>query len=125
MSYQAGMRWPPLMVTGRSGAWGITNRTAPTADRSRALTRGTKSSPLAPRPCKMITLATAGSPVWASMVKVVWVMVSTPVNAGGRHHRRHIHRGLVRTGHRPAGQQGVHGGHHKHGQQGGQGHATR
>ena len=60
MSYQAGITMPPLMVTGICGACGNTKRVGRSAGRPSSGTTGSKSWPLAPRPCSQITLATAG-----------------------------------------------------------------
>ena len=51
MSYHARIRWPPLIVTGRTGAWGKTKRTASDAGRRSSGTSDSKSWPSAPSPC--------------------------------------------------------------------------
>src|SRR5688572_17846212 len=68
MSYQARMRMPLLMVTGRIGAWGKTKRTG-LLNRSSGTT-GSKSWPSAPRPCSQITAATGGEPVSISTASI-------------------------------------------------------
>src|SRR5712692_92031 len=61
MSYQARMRMPWLMVTGRTGACGNTKRTGFGSLSSG--TTGSKSCPSAPRPCSQITAAAGREPV--------------------------------------------------------------
>jgi hypothetical protein len=68
MSYQARMRMPWLMVTGRIGACGKTKRTG-LARRSSG-TIGSKSWPSAPRPCSQITVAAGFGPVSISMASM-------------------------------------------------------
>src|SRR5580765_5957432 len=67
MSYQARITYPPLIVTGCSGAWGNTKRTARPSNPSSGTT-GTKSLPSAPRPCIQITLEVGSGAVSISMV---------------------------------------------------------
>src|SRR5688572_3984980 len=61
MSYQARMRMPLLIVTGRIGACGNTKRTACSSSSSGTI--GSKSCPSAPRPCSQITAARGSGPV--------------------------------------------------------------
>src|SRR5687768_3527241 len=67
-SYHARIIMPLLIVTGRTGACGKTNRIAGAPSRSSSFTIGTKSLPSAPRPCSQMTLAAGLFPVSISMV---------------------------------------------------------
>ena len=60
MSYHARISMPPLMVTGRTGAWGNTYRTPSSPPFSSSAATGSKSCPSAPRPCSHTTAAVAG-----------------------------------------------------------------
>src|ERR1700729_411638 len=71
MSYQARMRMPPLMVTGRTGALGNTKRHARSRGRTISGTMGSKSCPSAPRPCSQITAALGFAAVSTSMVSSI------------------------------------------------------
>src|SRR5438876_953713 len=78
-SYQAGMTIPPLMVTGRAGAFGNTKRTM---GRPRKDTTGSKSWPSAPRPWSQTT-APRGSPrAWTSTQGSRSVPVAPPLGQG-------------------------------------------
>src|SRR5690606_6957237 len=68
MSYQARIGTPLLIVTGRTGACGKTNRIAGQSSRTSSGTSGTKSLPSAPRPCSQITAQRGSGPVSRSMV---------------------------------------------------------
>src|ERR1700730_16653363 len=57
MSYHARMTWPWLMVTGRRGAWGKTNRTGRRAGSRSAGTLGSNPWTAGPGPCIQITAA--------------------------------------------------------------------
>src|SRR5688500_9590879 len=61
MSYQARMRMPLLIVTGRTGACGKTKRTGCLSASSGTI--GSKSCPSAPRPCSQMTAARGSGPV--------------------------------------------------------------
>ena len=61
MSYQARMRMPWLMVTGRIGACGKTKRTGFFSLSSGTI--GSKSWPSAPRPCSQMIAASGLAPV--------------------------------------------------------------
>ena len=61
MSYQARICIPPLIVTGRSGAFGKTKCTG--ATKSNIGTIGSKSWASAPRPCIQITVPVVSGPV--------------------------------------------------------------
>jgi len=71
MSYQARMRMPLLMVTGRIGACGKTKRTG--RGTSSSGTMGSKSCPSAPRPCSQITAAPGSGPVSISIASMTRV----------------------------------------------------
>src|SRR5690554_156125 len=85
MSYQAGITMPPLMVTGSRGAWGRMKRTLASAGSESAGTRGSKSLPSAPRPCRMNTQASAGLPPFGSMISSPGWLMGLSL-AGKRHH---------------------------------------
>ena len=68
MSYQARMRMPWLIVTGRTGACGKMKRTAPGSSSSGTI--GSKSWPSAPRPCSQMTQAAGLGPVSISMASM-------------------------------------------------------
>src|ERR1700733_13519591 len=55
MSYHARIGMPPLIVTGRTGACGKTNRSAGQVRSTSSGTIGSKSCPSAPSPCSQIT----------------------------------------------------------------------
>src|ERR1700680_725892 len=74
-SYQARMDMPPLMVTGRTGAWGKTKRHARSPRRTISGTMGSKSCPSAPRPCSQMTAASGFAAVSTSMVYSIVVNV--------------------------------------------------
>src|SRR5712692_2648507 len=63
MSYQARITWPPLIVTGRIGACGNTNRTPGRAGKWSSGTTSTKSWPSAPSPCIQTMLAVGAGAV--------------------------------------------------------------
>src|SRR5881397_1664612 len=62
-SYQARITYPRLIVTGRIGAWGKTNRRASVSGSSSSATIGSKSWPSAPSPCIQMTDAAGRGPV--------------------------------------------------------------
>ena len=62
------MRMPLLIVTGRTGAWGKTKRTA--LDRRSSGTIGSKSWPSAPKPCSQMTAACGFDPLSISIVSI-------------------------------------------------------
>src|SRR5688572_19096664 len=66
-SYHARIIMPLLIVTGRTGACGKTNRIAGASSRPSSPTIGTKSLPSAPRPCSQMTAADGLLPVSTSM----------------------------------------------------------
>src|SRR5256884_1133810 len=66
-SYQARITYPRLIVTGRIGAWGKTNRRASVSGSSSSATIGSKSWPSAPSPCIQMTDATGCLPVSSSI----------------------------------------------------------
>src|SRR5690606_35892584 len=68
MSYQARIATPPLIVTGRTGACGNTNRTAGQPSRTSSGTIGRKSLPSAPRPCSQTTAQRGSGAVSCSRV---------------------------------------------------------
>src|SRR5882672_9436143 len=78
-SYQARMGMPPLMLTGRTGALGKTNRQARSPRRTISGTMGSKSCPSAPRPCSQITAALGLAAVSTSMVSSIVDNVQEPV----------------------------------------------
>ncbi len=82
MSYQARMRMPMLIVTGRIGACGKTKRTGVAAGRPSSGTIGSKSWPSAPRPCSQITAARGFGPVSISIVSRL--TISLAPTSGGR-----------------------------------------
>ncbi len=63
MSYQARIGTPPLIVTGCTGAWGNTKRSAGQPFATSSGTIGAKSLPSAPRPCSQRML-------WAGLAAV-------------------------------------------------------
>ena len=65
-SNQARIGMPPLMVTGRTGAFGSTNRQPGADGRSSSGTIGQKSPASAPRPCSQMTVLTGSGPVTRS-----------------------------------------------------------
>src|SRR5712692_512322 len=67
MSYHARITKPLLMVTGRIGACGKTNRRARPSGSGSSRTIGTKSQPSAPRPCSQMTLPAGSLPVASSI----------------------------------------------------------
>src|SRR5438105_8439660 len=67
MSYQARITKPLLIVTGRIGACGKTNRRARPSGSGSSRTIGTKSQPSAPRPCSQMTLPAGSLPVASSI----------------------------------------------------------
>src|SRR5688572_1098448 len=66
-SYHARIIIPLLIVTGRTGACGKTNRIAGAPARSSSFTIGTKSLPSAPSPCSQMTAAVGFLPVSTSI----------------------------------------------------------
>ena len=67
MSYQAGMTYPPLMVTGIRGALGKTKRIGAHPVRSSSGTIAAKSLPSAPRPWSQMTAAVGSGPLVVSI----------------------------------------------------------
>src|ERR1700719_151921 len=68
MSYQARIRIPPFRGTGRTGAFGKTNRQARAPPDTSSGTMGSKSCPSAPNPCSQITAAFGFGAVSTSIV---------------------------------------------------------
>src|SRR5437763_9816899 len=66
MSYHARIGMPLLIVTGRTGACGNTNRIDSVCGSFISSTIGTKSFPSAPRPCSHTTDASGRAPVSSS-----------------------------------------------------------
>ena len=98
MSYHARIRTPPLIVTGRTGAWGKTQRTDGDAGRRSSGTSDSKSCPSAPSPCISRTAASA-----AARGSTSTVSRRSPLTPGERPPRRLQllleHLGDARLGH--------------------------
>src|SRR2546426_7022924 len=75
-SYQARITYPRLIVTGRIGAWGKTNRTASVSGSSSSATIGSKSWPSAPSPCIQMTDAAGRGPVSISTASDALVTIA-------------------------------------------------
>src|SRR5690606_5831387 len=78
MSNQARMGMPPLIVTGRTGAFGKTKRTPGPASSPSIGTIGTKSLASAPRPCSQMTAAPGVPPTSSSTVSNSSAMSGPP-----------------------------------------------
>ena len=83
--YEVVTGMPMLMVTGRLGACGNTNRIRSAAGSPSSGTTGSKSWPSAPRPCNQITAASGDPAVSTSIVSgsgVTPALAAAPILAG-------------------------------------------